>query len=69
MTAIGLAAGLGGALALGRVIASQLYGLKAWDPPTLAASATLLIFVALGASWVPARRASAVDPSRALRAE
>jgi predicted permease len=69
MTAIGLAVGLGGALALGRVVASQLYGLKAWDPATLTAAAALLIFVALGASWVPARRAAGVDPSRALRAE
>jgi predicted permease len=69
MTAIGLAVGLGGALALGRVVASQLYGLKAWDPATLTAAAALLIFVALGATWVPARRAAGVDPSRALRAE
>jgi predicted lysophospholipase L1 biosynthesis ABC-type transport system permease subunit len=37
MTAIGLAVGLGGALALGRVVASQLYGLKAWDPARRAA--------------------------------
>jgi predicted permease len=69
MTAIGLAVGLGGALALGRAIASQLYGLKAWDPATLVASAALLILVAVGSSWVPARRAASVDPSRALRAE
>jgi predicted permease len=69
MTAIGLAVGLGGALALGRVVASQLYGLKAWDPATLSAAAALLIFVALGATWVPAQRAAGVDPSKALRAE
>ncbi|MGD0367308.1 MAG: ABC transporter permease [Acidobacteriaceae bacterium] len=69
MTAVGLAVGLGGALALGRVVASQLYGLKSWDPATLTAAALLLIFVALGATWVPAQRAARVDPSRALRAE
>jgi predicted permease len=69
MTGVGLVIGLGGALALGRLIASQLYGLKAWDPATLVVAATLLIAVALGASWIPARRAAAVDPSRALRAE
>ncbi|MGA7353040.1 MAG: ABC transporter permease, partial [Acidobacteriaceae bacterium] len=69
MTAIGLAVGLSGALALGRVVASQLYGLKAWDPATLTAAAVLLIFVALGATWVPAQRAAGVDPSKALRAE
>lgn len=69
MTAAGLVIGLSGAVALGRLIASQLYGLKAWDPPTLVASAALLILVALGATWVPAHRAASVDPSKALRAE
>ncbi len=69
MTAVGLAIGLGVAVALGRVIASQLYGLKAWDPPTLVASAALLILVALGATWVPAHRAASVDPVAALKAE
>ncbi len=66
---IGMAAGLGGALALGRLIASMLYGLKAWDPASLALSAALLSAVALGASWIPARRAASVDPMRALRHE
>jgi ABC-type antimicrobial peptide transport system permease subunit len=69
MTAIGVVAGLGGALALGKLIASLLYGLKAWDPGTLLATAALLAIVAVGSSWVPARRAAAVDPSQALRAE
>ena len=69
MTAIGVVAGLAGAIALGRVIASQLYGLKAWDPATIAGAAALLVLVALGSSWVPAQRAASVDPSQALRAE
>ena len=69
MTAIGIVVGLGAALALGRVIVSLLYGLKAWDPMTLGAAALLLALVALGSSWIPARRAASVDPSRALRAE
>ena len=69
MTLSGVAAGMAGALALGRVVASLLYGLKSWDPSTFAASATLLILVALGASWIPARRAARVDPIRALRHE
>ena len=69
MTIIGVMAGMGGALALGRLIGSMLYGLKAWDPATLVASAGLLIGVALAASWIPARRAAGVDPMRALRHE
>jgi len=69
ITLIGVAAGVAGALALGRVIASMLYGLKAWDPATVAGATTLLIAVALGASWVPAGRAAGVDPMKALRHE
>ncbi len=66
---IGVVVGLGGALALGRVIASMLYGLKGWDPATFAIAGTLMILVALGASWIPARRAAGVNPMRALRHE
>jgi predicted permease len=69
MAVLGLLAGVGGALALGRLIASMLYGLEAWDPATFAGSTLLLIVVALAASWVPARRAAGVDPMRALRHE
>src|SRR3984957_4066903 len=69
MTLSGVAIGVAGALALGRVVASLLYGLKAWDPMTFALSALLLILVALGASWIPARRAAGVDPIQALRHE
>jgi len=65
----GVAAGLGGALAAERLIASMLYGLKPYDPETLAAAVLLLGAVALGASWIPARRAARVDPMRALRSE
>jgi predicted permease len=67
MTAIGIVAGLGGALAMGRVIASLLYGLKPWDPTTLAGAAGVLLLVAVAASWVPARRAAGIDPMKALR--
>jgi len=66
---IGVAIGLAGALLLGRVIASMLYGLNSWDPATFATASALLILVALGASWFPARRAANVDPIRALRHE
>jgi ABC-type antimicrobial peptide transport system permease subunit len=69
MTLLGVAAGVGGALALGRVVASLLYGLKPWDPATFVVSATVLVLVALAAAWIPARRAGGVDPIRALRHE
>lgn len=69
MVVLGAAVGLGGALVLGKVVASLLYGLKARDSETLAGSAALLILVALGASWIPARRAASVDPIKALRHE
>jgi predicted permease len=69
ITTLGVAAGVAGALALGRVVASMLYGLKSWDPATYAGSAAMLILVALAATWIPARRAAGVDPIRALRHE
>jgi predicted permease len=69
MAILGVVAGLAGAVALGRVIGSMLYGLKPWDPATLAGSALLLLAVALAAGWVPARRAAGVDPMQALRHE
>ncbi|HEY6448382.1 MAG TPA: ABC transporter permease [Acidobacteriaceae bacterium] len=69
MAALGVAAGMGAALAAGRLIGSLLYGLKPYDLGTLAGAVLLLGVVALGASWIPARRAAGVDPMRALRAE
>jgi putative ABC transport system permease protein len=67
LTALGITLGLLGALAVTRLLASQLYGVKPTDPLTFAAVAGLLLLVALGASFVPARRAAAVDPINALR--
>ena len=57
------------ALLLGRVIAGLLYGVGPHDPVTFAAVVALLLGAALLACWVPARRASRVDPLIALRAE
>jgi predicted permease len=66
---VGVAIGIGAALALTRVIAGMLYGVKPWDPVTLVAVAGLLCLIALLATYVPARRASRIDPSDALRYE
>ena len=57
------------AFAGGRLIASQLYSVRAHDPLTFAAIAVLLLAVALPASGIPALRASRIDAMAALRAE
>ena len=69
MAVIGVVAGLGAAVAMGRLIASMLFGLKPWDPVTLGIAALLLVAVALAASWIPAQRAAGVEPMKALRHE
>ena len=66
---VGLAAGLLGAWVLSRALASQLYGITAQDPLTYGTVALLLGSVALLATWVPARRATRVDPMTSLRVE
>jgi len=66
---IGVALGIPVALWASRGIASLLYGLNATDPATYAALAVLLLAIALAAAWIPARRASKVDPMVALRYE
>jgi predicted permease len=69
LVAIGLAIGLAEALAATRIIASQLFAIRATDPLTFAGVAILLTLVALLACWIPARRAMRVDPMVALRYE
>jgi putative ABC transport system permease protein len=66
---VGLAAGVAIALAAGRLIANQLFGVTARDPLTISAVAGLLAAVAFCACWIPARRAARIDPLRALRLE
>jgi predicted permease len=65
--AIGAVIGIAAAVAIGRLMSSLLFGVSGGDPVTLIAAATLLGTAALVASWLPARRAVALDPVQALR--
>jgi putative ABC transport system permease protein len=67
LAGVGIALGLVGAVALRQVVASQLYGVSALDPQVLAFVPLTMLCVALLASYLPARRASRVNPSTALR--
>jgi predicted permease len=69
MTLAGGLIGLAGAVGVGYSAGSILFELKAWDPAVLSISALLLSAVAIAAGFVPARRASLIDPMRALRHE
>jgi predicted permease len=68
-TLAGLAVGLGAALALGRYMETLVYGVKPTDPFVLGAVSIVLMAVALGAAYFPAREATGVDPVTALRSE
>jgi ABC-type antimicrobial peptide transport system permease subunit len=69
LTLLGVAVGLPSGFALGRLVESELYGLSARDPMTLLAATTSLLAAAIVAGYLPAARASRVDPIVALRHE
>jgi ABC-type antimicrobial peptide transport system permease subunit len=65
----GVAVGLLGALALTRSLAALLFEVDPMDPGVLSLAAAFLLVVAAAASWLPARRAAAIDPALVLRSE
>jgi putative ABC transport system permease protein len=69
ITSIGLALGLIGHLVFARVLSKLIFGVSSSDPVSLAGASCVLAFVALMASYLPARRATCVDPVAALRSE
>jgi ABC-type antimicrobial peptide transport system permease subunit len=69
VVALGLAVGIPAALACGRLVSSQLYGVQPYDPLTIGGAAAVMLAVALAASFLPARRAALLDPFAALREE
>ena len=69
MAAVGIITGVIGALALGRFAGTMLYGVRPSDPVTYVSVALVLAVVAIGATIIPARRATRVDPALALRAD
>jgi len=69
LTVIGAAIGIAGAVAIGRGASSLLFDVKGSDPAMLTVATVVLAIVALGAGFIPAVRASRVDPMDALRYE
>jgi putative ABC transport system permease protein len=69
LSAAGILVGLAAAAGLTRVMTSMLIGVRPSDPPTYAVMAVVFFAIAALASWLPARRAAALDPTVALRGE
>jgi len=69
MLSTGIALGLVLAAATGKILSGILYGIGAFDPPAFASALTLLAAATLFATWLPARRATRINPMVALRSE
>jgi putative ABC transport system permease protein len=69
LAVLGIALGLGASFGLTRLMRSMLYNVKTTDPLTFAAVTSAFLLVAVAACWIPARRATRVDPVVALRCE
>jgi putative ABC transport system permease protein len=69
LVVVGIAIGVGAAIGVTHLIESMLYDVRSYDPATFAGVALLIVFVALAACFIPARRATRVDPIVALRTE
>jgi putative ABC transport system permease protein len=69
LVGLGIVIGLAGAFGVSRLLTALLFGVKPYDPLTFVAVALLLTLIALVACWIPARRATRVDPLLALRYE
>ena len=69
LAAIGSVLGVGAALSVGRVLESMLFEIQPNDPTSLGIAAVMISCVASLACWIPARRATSVDPATVLRAE
>ena len=67
VTGVGMAIGLLGAVTLSRVLASMVFGISALDPRVMAAAAVFMATVAALAAYLPARRATVVEPSSVLQ--
>jgi ABC-type antimicrobial peptide transport system permease subunit len=67
LTTVGIIAGLAGAFAMNRLISSLLFGVQPTDPTTMVAVVATITLVAAVACWLPAWRASRVDPNVVLR--
>ena len=69
LSGVGLLLGLGATLALSRLLQGLLYGVGPRDPLTLAGVAVVLLVATTAAAWLPARRATRLDPAEVLRAD